>query len=60
MSPAVRRLLEEHDLDISSIKGSGKRGRVLKRDVLAVLSSAAGAATAARVEEPDTAAGGCR
>ena len=54
MSPAVRRLLEEHDLDISSIKGSGKRGRVLKRDVLAVLSSAAGAATAARVEEPDT------
>ena len=55
MSPAVRRLLEEHDLDISSIKGSGKRGRVLKRDVLAVLSSAAGATTAARVEEPDTA-----
>lgn len=55
MSPAVRRLLEEHDLDISSIKGSGKRGRVLKRDVLAVLSSAAGAATAARVEEPETA-----
>ena len=55
MSPAVRRLLEEHDLDIASIKGSGKRGRVLKRDVMAVLSSAAGAATAARVEEPDTA-----
>lgn len=55
MSPAVRRLLEEHDLDISSIRGSGKRGRVLKRDVLAVLSSAAGASTAARVEEPDTA-----
>ena len=55
MSPAVRRLLEEHDLDISSIKGSGRRGRVLKRDVLAVLNSAAGAATAARVEEPDTA-----
>ena len=55
MSPAVRRLLEEHDLDISSIRGSGKRGRVLKRDVMAVLSSAAGAATAARVEEPDTA-----
>ena len=56
MSPAVRRLMEEHDLDISAIRGSGKRGRVLKRDVLAVLSSAAGAATAARVEEPDTAA----
>ena len=53
VSPAVRRLLEEHDLDISSIRGSGKKGRVLKRDVLAVLNAASGAATAARVEEPD-------
>ena len=55
VSPAVRRLLEEHDLDISSIKGTGRKGRVLKRDVLAVLSSASGVATAARVEEPETA-----
>ena len=55
ISPAVRRLLEEHDLDLSAIKGSGKQGRVLKRDVLAVLSSAAGAATASRVEEPGAA-----
>ena len=55
ISPAVRRLLEEHDLDLSAIKGSGKTGRVLKRDVLAVLSSAAGAATAPQVEEPGAA-----
>lgn len=55
ISPAVRRLVEEHDLDLSAISGSGKNGRVLKRDVLAVLSSAAGAATADRVEEPATA-----
>ena len=55
ISPAVRRLLEEHDLDLSAIKGSGKKGRVLKHDVLAVLSSAAGAATAPRVEEPGAA-----
>ena len=51
ISPAVRRLLEEHDLDLAAIKGSGRQGRVLKRDVLAVLSSAAGAATAPQVEE---------
>ena len=55
VSPAVRRLLDEHDLDLASIKGSGKKGRVLKRDVLAVLSAASGADTAARVEEPEAA-----
>ena len=53
VSPAVRRLLEEHDLDLASIRGSGKNGRVLKRDVLAVLSAASGADTAARIEEPE-------
>ena len=55
VSPAVRRLLEEHDLDLASIRGSGKNGRVLKRDVLAVLSAASGADTAARIEEPEAA-----
>ena len=55
VSPAVRRLLEEHDLDLASIRGSGKNGRVLKRDVLAVLSAASGADTEARVEEPEAA-----
>jgi 2-oxoisovalerate dehydrogenase E2 component (dihydrolipoyl transacylase) len=32
-SPAVRRLADEHHLDISQIKGSGLGGRVSKRDV---------------------------
>ncbi len=58
MSPAVRRLLEEHDLDLASIRGSGRKGRVLKRDVLAVLGAASGADTAARVEEPEAADAG--
>lgn len=34
VSPAVRRLLAEHDLDTSLIEGSGKNGRVLKEDIL--------------------------
>lgn len=33
-SPAVRKLLAEHDLDASQIKGTGKDGRVVKEDVL--------------------------
>lgn len=32
-TPAVRRLVKEHDLDIADIQGTGKDGRVLKEDV---------------------------
>ena len=35
LSPAVRRLLEEHDLDAAQIQGSGRGGRILKSDVQA-------------------------
>ena len=38
-SPAVRRLLREHQLDISTLRGTGARGRVTKHDVLTHLSS---------------------
>ena len=41
LSPAVRRLLEEHGLDAAAIAGSGKDGRLLKADVLAHMESAA-------------------
>ncbi|MGI9309242.1 MAG: 2-oxoglutarate dehydrogenase complex dihydrolipoyllysine-residue succinyltransferase [Gammaproteobacteria bacterium] len=34
LSPSVRRLLEEHDLDVDQIAGSGKGGRILKADVM--------------------------
>jgi 2-oxoglutarate dehydrogenase E2 component (dihydrolipoamide succinyltransferase) len=37
LSPAVRRLVEEHSLDPSAIEGSGKDGRILKGDVLAFI-----------------------
>jgi 2-oxoglutarate dehydrogenase E2 component (dihydrolipoamide succinyltransferase) len=35
LSPAVRRLVDENDLDPSKIEGTGKNGRILKGDVLA-------------------------
>ncbi|HEX7047021.1 MAG TPA: 2-oxoglutarate dehydrogenase complex dihydrolipoyllysine-residue succinyltransferase [Gammaproteobacteria bacterium] len=34
LSPSVRRLVEEHDLDPAKIKGTGKDGRLTKADVL--------------------------
>ena len=38
-SPAVRRLLDEHDLDASMISSTGKDGRLTKADVMAFLKS---------------------
>ena len=38
-SPAVRRLLDEHDLDATTVLGSGKGGRITKADVMAFLKS---------------------
>jgi len=39
MSPAVRRLLDEHDLDATIVIGSGKDGRITKSDVMDYLKS---------------------
>jgi 2-oxoglutarate dehydrogenase E2 component (dihydrolipoamide succinyltransferase) len=38
-SPAVRRLLDEHDLDATMVMGTGKAGRVTKSDVMSFLKS---------------------
>ncbi len=39
LSPAVRRLLEEHDLDATIVAGSGKDGRITKSDVMGYLKT---------------------
>ena len=45
LSPAVRRLVQEHGLEPSSMTGSGPGGRLLKEDVLRHLETAAPAVT---------------
>ena len=56
MSPAVRRLLEEHGLDPTEITGSGRDGRLLKSDVLgAVVARASAAAKPAPQNDQPTA-----
>jgi 2-oxoglutarate dehydrogenase E2 component (dihydrolipoamide succinyltransferase) len=64
LSPAVQRLVSEHNLDASAIKGTGKGGRLIKGDVLAYLetkkpapASPAPAAPAARPATPAPAGG---
>jgi 2-oxoglutarate dehydrogenase E2 component (dihydrolipoamide succinyltransferase) len=49
LGPAVRKLVEEHDLDPSAIRGSGRDGRITKGDVLEYLAS--GAPSSAEEEE---------
>jgi pyruvate/2-oxoglutarate dehydrogenase complex dihydrolipoamide acyltransferase (E2) component len=36
-SPVVRRLAEEHEIDLTALQGSGVGGRVTKADILAVI-----------------------
>jgi 2-oxoglutarate dehydrogenase E2 component (dihydrolipoamide succinyltransferase) len=52
LSPAVRRLIDEHDLDPAAIAGSGKQGRILKADVLAALEGASAPTPVPAAEAP--------
>ena len=56
LSPAVRRLVLEHGLDPSSIKGSGKDGRLTKEDVLAAAETAKATPAPAAAPAPAPAA----
>lgn len=57
LSPAVRRLVGEHDVDVAQLKGSGKDGRVTKEDVLAQVKSATTATAKVSTPEISTALG---
>jgi pyruvate dehydrogenase E2 component (dihydrolipoyllysine-residue acetyltransferase) len=54
VSPVVARIAAEHDLDVSRIPGTGRGGRVTKKDILGFIDSGAGAepAAAAPAEAP--------
>jgi len=63
LSPAVQRLVTEHNLDPAAITGTGKGGRLIKGDVLAYLDAKpvpAPAAPAAPAAKPATPTGGAR
>lgn len=40
LSPAVRRLVRDHTIDLNQVQGTGKAGRVTKSDLLAFIASA--------------------
>jgi len=53
LTPAVRRIVKEHNLDIDKIVGSGPQGRILKGDVLAFIEGGAAIPQAAASEPAD-------
>ena len=55
LSPAVRRLVEEHELDPAAIEGTGKDGRLTKKDVLAHLEALSAPAEPAPPPPPEPA-----
>ena len=56
LSPAVRRLVAEHSLDVSQISGTGKGGRITRQDVVEFVESGGAAAPAAAAPAPTAAA----
>ena len=52
ITPVVRRMAEKHAIDLSKVKGSGRLGRVTKKDVLAFLDSAPKAEPVLHTETP--------
>ncbi|MFP2769280.1 2-oxoglutarate dehydrogenase complex dihydrolipoyllysine-residue succinyltransferase [Oceanisphaera sp. KMM 10153] len=55
LSPAVRRLVAEHGIDVAKLSGSGKGGRITKEDVEAFIKGGnkpAAAPAAAKAEAP--------
>ena len=53
LSPAVRKLVDEHGLDPAAIKGTGKGGRLIKADVLSAIDSNSAPPSFEPVKEPD-------
>jgi 2-oxoglutarate dehydrogenase E2 component (dihydrolipoamide succinyltransferase) len=47
LSPLVRRLAEEHQVDLSKVTGTGTGGRIMKSDVEAYIAAGGGGAPAA-------------
>ncbi len=51
-SPLVRRLAKEHNIDLTTLEGTGAGGRITKEDIEGAIASQSGASTAAPIAAP--------
>ena len=56
VTPAARKLAKEHSIDLSSVTGTGPRGRITREDVQKIIDSGGQAAPAAAEAAPTAAA----
>lgn len=52
ISPLARKLAEEHGIDVSSIRGSGPDGRIIKRDILDAIEGKSGSSPSEKPSAP--------
>lgn len=54
LSPSVRRVVAEHEVDLASVKGTGKDGRITKENVISALGQTSGSAARPEKRVPMT------
>lgn len=50
--PSIRRIAREHGVELESVEGSGRHGRITRSDILAILDSTPGTAPPAVATQP--------
>lgn len=58
--PSIRRMAKEHGIDLATVPGSGRHGRITRKDILAMLDNKAPASTPATEAAAVTAPGQSR
>ena len=52
LTPVVARMVQEHNLDVTTIQGTGKNGRVTKKDILTYLKNPPSATPTEHLQKP--------
>ena len=52
LSPVVRKLASEHNIDLEKVQGTGKNGRIKRQDIEKIISSGQGVISAETIDDP--------